>query len=100
MEHSSTPGLIVGPFICSRKSVFCQKQHPESEERRRRRRGEGGSVLGIVSLEDTNGFWCHVFFTQHLTHGAIPLQSLHFNAHYDEVCHSNRLTFGHFDCPK
>lgn len=34
-----------------------------------------------------------VFFTPHLTHGAVLLQSLHFYVHYDEACQSNMLTF-------
>lgn len=71
------------------------------------REGEGGgdggreAVLRIVSPEDSNGFWCHVFFfAQHLTHGAVQPQSLRFNTHYDEICQSNRLAIGLYDCPK
>lgn len=62
--------------------------------------GGGGKVLGIVSPEDTNGFWCRVFFTQHLTHGAVLLQSLHFNIHYDDVRRSNGPTIGHLHRPE
>lgn len=74
-QSEFNPWANHGPFICCRKSVFCQKQHPDFGVRRR------GRVLGIVSQEDTNGFWCHVFFTQHLTHGAVLFQSLHFYVH-------------------
>ena len=35
-----------------------------------------------------------------LTHGAVQLQSLSFNAHYDEICQSNGLTIDLSDCPK
>lgn len=97
MERSSTPGLIAGLLSVAERVSFVIKSTLSLQ---RRGGGDGGRVLGIVSPEDTNGFWCHVFFTQHLTHGAILLQSLHFNVHYDEVCQSNRLTIGHLDCPK
>ena len=110
MEHSSTPGLIVGPFICSRKECLLSERCILSLERGRGGGGGGrggggggrggGKVLGIVSPEDTNGFWCRVFFTQHLTHGAVLLQSLHFNIHYDDVRRSNGPTIGHLHPPK
>lgn len=99
MEHSSTPGLIVGPFICSRKECLLSERCTLSLEWGRGG-GGGGKVLGIVSPEDTNGFWCRVFFTQHLTHGAVLLQSLHFNIHYDDVRRSNGPTIGHLHRPE
>lgn len=100
MEHSSTPGLIVGPFICSRKECLLSERCTLSLEWGRGGGGGGGKVLGIVSPEDTNGFWCRVFFTQHLTHGAVLLQSLHFNIHYDDVRRSNGPTIGHLHRPE
>lgn len=72
----------------------------EGGRREERREGRRAAVPRIVSPEDSNGFWCHVFFAQHLTHGAVQLQSLRFNAHYDEICQSNGLIIGLSDCPK
>lgn len=95
MGKHSTLGLIVWPLICSRKKCILSERVA-----RVCMRGKEGGVLRIVSPEDSNGFWCHVFFTQHLTHGAVQLRSLHFNAHYDEICQRNGLTIGLLDCPK
>lgn len=94
----------VQPLGCSR--CFLSAAQRVSVVRRsalRPERGRGGGTRGsrcIVSPEDTNGFWCRVIFTQHLTHGAVPLQSLHFRVHYHEERRRHRRTGGCSDCPK
>lgn len=97
-------GEVFDPWANCATSYPWQKRCLLSERVARVRvRGEEGgreAILRIVSPEDSNGFWCHVFFAQHLTHGAVQLQSLRFNAYYDEICQSNGLTIGLSDYPK
>jgi len=107
LEHSSTPGLIVGAFYLQQKECLLTETAPwvwseeEEEEEEEGEEEEGEGEFWALSLQRTLmgfGVMCFSLNTWHME--PFSFNHPHFNVHYDEVCQSNGLTRGHLDCPK